>query len=98
MSSDRFVSRRFNNLVTAMLTLLFAACAGTHSGDGTADEPNKARREAGDAIPVLSIKVLKAYPHDPDAFTQGLEYFDGFLYESTGEVGHSSVRKTDLES
>ena len=50
------------------------------------------------AIPVLSVKVLKTYPHDAQAFTQGLEYHDGFLYESTGQTGHSSLRKVDLET
>ncbi len=50
------------------------------------------------SIPVLTIEILKEYPHDPHAFTQGLEYFEGFLYESTGETGQSSVRKVDLES
>jgi glutaminyl-peptide cyclotransferase len=49
-------------------------------------------------IPVHSVKVLKTYPHDPHAFTQGLEYFEGFLYESTGEMGQSSLRRVDLES
>ena len=38
-------------------------------------------------------KVINAYPHDPDAYTQGLIFRDGFLYESTGLDGHSSVRK-----
>lgn len=47
---------------------------------------------------MLSVKVLKTYPHDPQAFTQGLEYHDGFLYESTGQTGHSSLRKVDLET
>src|SRR5260221_9702968 len=100
MSFDRFSSRRRNSFAAAVLALLFGGCAGTPSADGTrtAEGPSEVRREAGDAIPVLSIKVLKAYPHKPGAFTQGLEYFDGFLYESTGEVGHSSVRKTELES
>jgi glutamine cyclotransferase len=55
-------------------------------------------QENNQGIPVHSVKVLKTYPHDPRAFTQGLEYFDGFLYESTGETGQSSLRKVDLES
>jgi glutaminyl-peptide cyclotransferase len=50
------------------------------------------------AIPVLQAKVVHTYPHDPQAFTQGLEYFDGFLYESTGQTGHSSLRKVALET
>ena len=49
-------------------------------------------------IPEYGYEVVHAYPHDPDAFTEGLFYLDGFLYESTGLVGHSSVRKVRLES
>lgn len=43
-------------------------------------------------------KVLKTYPHDASAFTQGLLMDDGFLWESTGIKGESSVRKIDLDS
>jgi glutaminyl-peptide cyclotransferase len=43
-------------------------------------------------------RVVHAYPHDPGAFTEGLFYLDGFLYESTGLEGHSSVRKERLET
>lgn len=52
----------------------------------------------GQAIPVLRIDVVKTYPHDPHAFTQGLAYDGGFLYESTGQTGHSSLRKVDLDT
>ena len=44
------------------------------------------------------IIIDKTYPHDPEAFTQGLVFFDGFLYESTGLYGKSSLRKVDLET
>ena len=44
-----------------------------------------------------SVLVLNQYPHDPAAFTQGLVYCDGFLYEGTGLYGHSSLRKVRLE-
>lgn len=50
------------------------------------------------AIPVYGFLVKNTYPHDPDAFTQGLFYTDGVLYESTGLNGKSSVRKTDLKT
>jgi len=43
-------------------------------------------------------KVVHAYPHDTHAFTQGLVYIDGHLYESTGLVGQSSLRMEDLET
>ncbi len=45
-----------------------------------------------------SYRVIHAYPHDPQAFTQGLIYLDGHLYESTGLNGRSSLRMVDLDS
>lgn len=43
-------------------------------------------------------RVVHVYPHDPQAFTQGLIYLDGHLYESTGLNGHSTLREVDLET
>lgn len=43
-------------------------------------------------------KVVKSFPHDRNAFTQGLEYRDGMLYEGTGLNGRSSLRRVRLES
>lgn len=43
-----------------------------------------------------SYRVINTYPHDPHAFTQGLAYVDGHLYESTGLNGQSSLRMVDL--
>jgi glutaminyl-peptide cyclotransferase len=48
--------------------------------------------------PQYGYQVIHAYPHDPNAFTQGLEFRAGFLYESTGLKGRSSVRKEKLEN
>jgi len=48
--------------------------------------------------PEYTYQVVHTYPHDPNAFTQGLEYRAGFLYESTGLKGRSSVRKVQLDS
>jgi glutaminyl-peptide cyclotransferase len=50
------------------------------------------------AIPVYGYKVVHTYPHDTGAYTEGLFYKDGCLYESTGEAGQSTVRKVDLRS
>lgn len=50
------------------------------------------------ADPVLyTYEIINTYPHDPKAFTQGLVYLDGFLYESTGLYGASSLRQVKLE-
>ncbi len=53
---------------------------------------------AAAATPVQGFKVAHTYPHDPDAFTQGLFFHDGFLYEGTGLRGRSSIRKVELET
>jgi glutamine cyclotransferase len=45
-----------------------------------------------------SYKVINTYPHDDEAYTQGLLFKNNILYESTGLYGHSSLRKTDLKS
>ena len=53
---------------------------------------------ASSRAPVHHYTIVHAYPHDPDAFTEGLEYHDGFLYESTGLNGKSSIRKVKIET
>jgi glutaminyl-peptide cyclotransferase len=45
-----------------------------------------------------SFEVVATYPHDAGAWTQGLEYVDGFLYEGTGLEGESTLRRVDLET
>lgn len=47
---------------------------------------------------VYDYEIVNTYPHDPDAFTQGLFFRDGVLYESTGLKGRSSIRKVNLET
>jgi glutaminyl-peptide cyclotransferase len=48
--------------------------------------------------PEYTFKIIRVFPHDPNAFTQGLAYRGGFLYEGTGLNGHSSLRKARLET
>lgn len=53
-----------------------------------------------DTIPYVQYKadVIRAFPHDKNAYTQGLLIHNGYLYESTGQYGSSSVRKLDLKT
>lgn len=44
------------------------------------------------------IRVVNVYPHDPEAYTQGLVYHGGFFYEGTGLQGHSTIRKVRLQT
>lgn len=64
----------------------------THGGDAGTPDDTAAPPER------LTVRVLRSYPHDAEAFTQGLLWHDGHLYESTGQYGASSVRKVDLET
>jgi glutaminyl-peptide cyclotransferase len=50
------------------------------------------------AAPEYGYKIIHVFPHDRTAFTEGLEYRDGFLYESTGLEGKSVLRKVRLET
>src|ERR1700694_5129534 len=49
-------------------------------------------------LPLFGYQIVRVYPHDADAFTQGLQYVDGVLYEGTGLVGKSSIRRVALET
>jgi glutaminyl-peptide cyclotransferase len=48
--------------------------------------------------PVAPARLIQTHPHDPRAYTEGLFYQDGALYESTGEVGRSGIRKVNLDT
>jgi len=55
-------------------------------------------QEATSGPQVYGYKVVNIYPHDPSAFTQGLIYENGFLYEGTGLYGKSTLRKVELKT
>ncbi len=50
------------------------------------------------AVPEYGYRVVRAFPHDTGAFTEGLFYQDGYLYEATGLNGRSTIRKERLET
>src|SRR5512144_2724027 len=72
------------------------ACAVVALGVGS---PAGAQPTEGPAAPpTLRVEVLASYPHDAQAFTQGLVLHDGALYESTGLYGRSSLRQVEPET
>ena len=83
-----------------LLMLLFTVSLAVGcSGNTTPPKPNtNANTAKPAALPIYGYEVVKAYPHDPKAFTEGLFFSNGFLYESTGEKGASSLRKVELET
>lgn len=50
------------------------------------------------AVPTYTYKVVNTYPHDSNAFTEGLAFSSGALYEGTGLYGYSTLRKVQLET
>lgn len=88
--------------------LSFAACSGAPVVvvDGTpappAVTPSPTAPASSPATPSPAQKytyqVIKVYPHDASAFTQGLVFKNGFIYEGTGLYGQSSLRRVDLET
>lgn len=69
-----------------MIRLLLAALLLCLAAPASAQEP-----------PVYDARVVATYPHDPRAYTQGLFYRDGLLYESTGQIGQSTIRRVRFE-
>jgi glutamine cyclotransferase len=71
-------------LATALAAAVLVAAAG--------------RSGASTAVPTWRYRIIHTYPHDSEAYTQGLIYRDAFLFESTGLNGRSSLRKVDLDT
>lgn len=72
-----------------LLTCLVLTAAAAHPGPSQAAEGG---------IPIYHYNVVHTYPHDPKAFTEGLYYDGGFIYESTGQLKESTVRKVRLDT
>ena len=64
----------------------------------TPSPTQQSQTTTGGKVPVYTYEVVNTYKHDSKAFTEGLFYYDGFLYESTGGDAKSSLRKVELES
>ncbi len=81
-------------MVLAVSTAL-GCSAGTNStaNNGSVSNANASKPAS---LPVYGYEIVNTYPHDPKAFTQGLLYHDGFLYESTGSFGMSTLRKVEI--
>jgi glutamine cyclotransferase len=92
--------RRFRSgsRLLAALALFGSGCADMQDTETARLIPAAGNPQKTGQIPVLTVKLVRTYPHDPHAFTQGLEYYGGYLYESTGIAGQSTLRKVALET
>jgi glutamine cyclotransferase len=75
---------------------LLMACKNEKNPSETA--PADGGKEAAAMPAIIGYSIANEYPHDPGAFTEGLEFRDGSLYEGTGEYGRSEISKTDLKT
>lgn len=95
MFAIRFHSKSLLIHLMLLIPLGISACSDIH-------EVSKGKPNAGDItskpVPVYSHRIVNTYPHDTGAFTQGLVFEDGVIYEGTGLYGKSSLRKVDLET
>jgi glutamine cyclotransferase len=99
MKRHRLLQRLHSgSLLLAALTLAGSGCADMQDIGPAGSVPTLAIPQKTGQIPVLDVKVIRTYPHDPRAFTQGLEYYGEYLYESTGIAGQSTLRKVVPET
>jgi glutamine cyclotransferase len=99
MPSGRLTARRFRNRVAAMVlaiaaTLVSGAPAPVAATGQVAPPPATA---APALVYPIAARIVARYPHDPGAFTEGLLWHDGALFESIGLEGRSEVRRVRLE-
>ena len=90
-------------LMLALLALFPVAAPAGVAQDGTGGGCGVALQALAadcpsDVAPAWCHRVVATYPHDPEAFTQGLVVADGVLYEGTGRTGQSTLRRVDLET
>ena len=91
----------FPILFIALVGLLACSSGDTDNNGQPTSVPTLAPTSVPTPIsnaPFYSYKIVNVYPHDSNAFTQGLDYDDNVLYEGTGRVGRSSIRKCELET
>ena len=90
--------RRLFLLVTTVLVLILSSANCTPTVTPAPTPAGSVDSTTSDAIPTYTYKVVDTYPHDRNAFTQGLVFENDILYEGTGRRGHSTLRRVELET
>ena len=83
------------SLLSLLLAFLLLGLAACESRTAPIQPPSPAPT---DRPPDNTYRVIQTYPHDPNAFTEGLVFHEGVLFEGTGLVGESTLRRVELES
>ncbi len=82
--------------LTLVLALVLVGAAPPQAQPAPASAPTSTQAPTPAPVPVYTLQVVARFPHDATAFTQGLLWHDGVLYESTGKEGQSGVRRVAL--
>jgi glutamine cyclotransferase len=78
--------------------LLFAAVLACSEPSTARQAAQSSEESAADSVPVYTYQVVNTWPHDDEAYTQGLVFYDGQLFESTGLRGESTLRRVELKT
>ena len=88
-----------------ILTFLFLslACNGSSTNTNNSNKVSNSTNKTVASVPQYAVDIVKTYPHDPKAFTQGLVFYNGVFYEGTGgyrkrDDFFSSLRKVEIET
>jgi glutamine cyclotransferase len=79
-------------LLLALCTVYISSCNNTDTSSDSSSDSNYT------STPIISYSIVATYPHDTSYFTEGLEFYNGKLLESTGNKGKSKLIETDLQT
>jgi glutamine cyclotransferase len=86
----------FSCLFLLLLTLFFST--GLEPATAQLQQRSTFHHLKTTKAPIAAITIINIFPHDPESFTQGLVYHQGYLYESAGLYGKSALKKMDIQS
>ena len=88
-----------SNLIFLLILIVSVSCGNSPSNSNNVNSNANTPKPTAGPVAMYDYEIVKTYPHDPKAFTQGLEFHDGILYEGTGgkddDAFFSSLRKVD---
>jgi glutaminyl-peptide cyclotransferase len=83
-------------ILSLTVTIILIACSAGQMTSRPQEVSGNDRTKSPAGANTFTYEVIKTYPHDPEAYTQGLVFHEAVLFESTGLNGRSSIRKVDL--
>jgi glutaminyl-peptide cyclotransferase len=93
MLNDYFCPMKFKWLwLLALCTVYMSSCNNTDTTSGTSGDSSSTN------VPAISYSIVATYPHDTSSFTEGLEFYNGKILESTGNKGKSKLLEIDLKT